>query len=144
MTDARNELTRLSGKDSSTWSWGRIHTLTLENQSFGQSGIGVIAGLFNRGPLHLGGGESIVDATAWNADEGYEVTAVPSMRMVIDLADLDRSRWINLTGASGHTSSPNYWDQAKLWRDGETLAMHWRRDSIERDAKHTLTLVPHT
>lgn len=142
MTDARNELTRLSGKDSSTWSWGRIHTLTLENQSFGQSGIGVIAGLFNRGPLHLGGGESIVDATAWNADEGYEVTAVPSMRMVIDLADLDRSRWINLTGASGHTSSPNYWDQAKLWRDGETLAMHWRRDSIERDAKHMLTLAP--
>jgi penicillin amidase len=64
------------------------------------------------------------------------------MRMVIDLADLDRSRWINLTGASGHTASPNYWDQAKLWSDGETIAMHWRRDSIERDAKHTLTLAP--
>ncbi len=142
LTDARNELTRLSGKDPAKWSWGRIHTLSLENQSLGQSGIGFIAGLFNRGPLRLGGGDSIVDATAWNAAEGYEVTAAPSMRMVVDLSDLDQSRWVNLTGASGHTTSPNYWDQSKLWADGATLAMLWRRDTIERGAEHTLTLAP--
>ena len=45
---------------------------------------------------------SIVNATGWDAVEGYDVTAAPSMRMVVSLADFDDSRWINLTGVSGH------------------------------------------
>ena len=44
------------------------------------------------------GGSSIVNANGWNASEGYEVDWAPSMRMVVDLADLDESTWINLTG----------------------------------------------
>jgi penicillin amidase len=62
--------------------------------------------------------------------------------MVVDLADLDESRWINLTGASGHTASANYWDQSTLWASGETIGMRWRRDTIMREAEHTLTLTP--
>lgn len=140
MTDARNELTRLMGKDPGEWSWGRVHTLSLDSQSFGQSGIGLIDGLFNRGPLQVGGGGAIVNATWWDATEGYEVTAVPSMRMVVDLDDLDASRWINLTGASGHAYSAHYWDQAKLWARGAMLPMRWSRDVIAAEAEHTLTL----
>ena len=47
--------------------------------------------LFNRGGYQVGGGGEIVDATGWNAAAGYEVTSVPSMRMVVSLADLDDS-----------------------------------------------------
>ncbi len=43
------------------------------------------------------------------------------MRMVVSLADLDKSRWVNLTGVSGHAFDPHYVDQTKLWVDGETL-----------------------
>ena len=35
----------------------------------------------------MGGGPSIVNATGWNAAEGYAVDWVPSLRMVVDLAD---------------------------------------------------------
>ncbi len=52
--------------------------------------------------LPVGGGEAAVDATGWSAAEGYQVDWAPSMRMVVSLADLDDSRWINLTGVSGH------------------------------------------
>jgi penicillin amidase len=67
---------------------------------------------------------------------------VPSMRMVVDLADLDSSRWVNLTGASGHTFHRNYADQLDSWRRGDTMPMRWDRDTIEREARHKLTLKP--
>ena len=47
------------------------------------------------------------------------------MRMVVDLSDLDASRWIQLTGESGHAFSPHYHDQLDLWRTGQTLPMPW-------------------
>ena len=45
------------------------------------------------------------------------------MRMVVSLADLDTSRWVNLTGASGHAFDDHYVDQTDLWVDGRTLAV---------------------
>ena len=40
------------------------------------------------------------------------------MRMVVSLADFDDSRWINLTGVSGHPFSAHYTDQTDLWVAG--------------------------
>ena len=117
------------GDDPDTWRWGELHTLTLTNQSFGESGIGPIEWLFNRGPYELGGGSSIVNAIGWDVSLGYGVDWVPSMRMIVDFDDLDESTWINLTGASGHAFNPHYDDQAPLWQRGETpaVAVHDRR-----------------
>jgi penicillin amidase len=83
-----------------------------------------------------------VNATGWNAAEGYEVDWVPSMRMIVDLSNLDGSRWINLTGASGHAFAAHYADQFDRWRTGETLPMRWDQATIRREAAHTLTLRP--
>lgn len=130
------------GDDPAHWRWGRLHTLTLENQSFGVSGIAPIEWLFNRGPYELGGGSAIVDAIAWDATEGYEVSWVPSMRMVVDLADFDRSRWVNLTGASGHAFSPHYADQTELWQAGRTLPWAFSLDAVGDAEQDTLELRP--
>ena len=111
MEDARWDLTAKLGKDIDTWSWGRLHTLTLKNQTLGTEGPGWLQWVLNRGPWKLGGGEATVNATGWNAAGGYGVIWVPSMRMVVNLKDLDKSRWINLTGASGHAYSDHYTDQ---------------------------------
>jgi penicillin amidase len=142
LKDADRELRARLGADPAKWRWGDLHTLTLTNETFGTSGVGPIEWLFNRGPLKLGGGDSIVDATGWNPQEGYEVSWVPSMRMVVDLGDLDRSRWINLTGASGHAFADGYRDQASRWARGDTIPMRARPDTIRRAAEHTLTLSP--
>ena len=63
--DGRDEMTRRQGKDPSGWAWGRLHALTLTDATFGTSGIGPIEALVNRGPVEVGGGESIVQATGW-------------------------------------------------------------------------------
>ena len=55
------------------------------------------------------------------------------MRMVVSLADLDDSRWINLTGVSGHPFHEHYTDQTDLWARGQTLPWpHSRRPSRTR------------
>jgi len=140
MRDARDEMTRRQSLDPDRWSWGNVHTLTLENQTLGTSGIAVVEKLFNRGPYEVGGGSGIVDATGWDAAQGYEVIAVPSMRMVVDLDDLDKSRWINLTGVSGHAFHRNYTDQTELWAEGRTLPWRFSAKAVKGSTRDTLRL----
>lgn len=142
MKDARWELTAKLGKDQSTWSWGRLHQLTLKNQTIGTEGPGFMQWLLNRGPWNLGGGEATVNATGWNAASGYGVTWVPSMRMVVNLNDLDKSRWINLTGASGHAYHSHYTDQTTMWAKGELLEWPFGKDAVDKATVDTLTLEP--
>lgn len=139
LVEARSEITQKMAREPANWQWGKLHKLTLTNQTLGTSGIGVIERMFNRGPYELGGGTSLVDATSWDAAEGYAVTSTPSMRMVVDLADFDKSRWINLTGVSGHAFSSHYTDQTELWVRGETLPWAYTKGAVEESRKDLLT-----
>ncbi|MGP3931553.1 penicillin acylase family protein [Nonomuraea sp. KM88] len=142
MASAHQELANRLGDDVTSWRWGDLHRLELVNGSLGTSGIAPVEALFNRGPLSVAGGKDAVNATGWNVQRGYEITAVPSMRMIVDLSDLDRSRWINLTGASGHAFHDNYGDQAEVWARGELLPMLSTPESVRKAAVHTLRLNP--
>ena len=80
MADARDELVRRQARRAVDWTWGHQHQLDLENQTLGQSDIGLVRWLFNRGGYQVGGGDEIVDATKWDAAaDDYRVTAAPSM-----------------------------------------------------------------
>ncbi len=138
---ARDELTALLSRNPGDWRWGRLHLLTLRNQSLGSAGSPV-GFLFNRGPYELSGGPAVPNATAWDATEGYEVTVVPTMRMVVPLDDLDAARWVNVTGASGHANNDNNTDQTELWAAGETLPWVFTRDRVEKAGEDVLTLEP--
>ncbi len=142
MTDAVSELSDRLDDDPADWRWGDLHTLALTNETFGQSGIAPIEWLFNVGAEGTSGGDAIVNATGWTAREGYEVDAVPSMRMIVDLSNMDNSRWIQFTGNSGHAFHSNYSDQFELWRNGQNLPMRWNRSTIESESAYTLTLKP--
>ncbi|MGW2552216.1 penicillin acylase family protein [Streptomyces sp. NPDC001635] len=142
LTDARWELTAKLGKDIDTWSWGRLHRLFLKNQTLGTSGPGVLQYMLNRGPWKLDGGEATVNASGWNAAGGYSVVWVPSMRMVVNLADLDKSKWINLTGASGHAYSAHYTDQTDKWAQGELLSWSFSKTAVDKSTTDTLVLEP--
>jgi penicillin G amidase len=142
MLDARDDMTMMQARDSSKWTWGHIHKLTLENSTLGTSGVGMVEWMFNRGPYEVGGGGGAVDATSWDAAEGYEVTSAPSMRMVVDMSNFDDSQWIQLTGQSGHAYQDNYADQTSLWVDGETLPWAYTRDAVEAASEHELALIP--
>ena len=64
------------------------------------------------------------------------------MRMVVNLGDLDKSRWINLTGASGHAYHPHYTDQTEKWTKGELLPWAFGEKAVNRTTEDTLALTP--
>ncbi|WP_033328856.1 penicillin acylase family protein [Streptomyces yerevanensis] len=142
LEDARWELTAKLGKDMDTWNWGRLHRLYLKNQTMGTDGPGFLQFMLNRGPYNLGGGEAAVSATGWNAAGGYTVVWVPSMRMVVNLDDFDKSKWINLTGASGHAYNAHYIDQTDKWAKGELLDWVSTERAVEENTEDTLVLQP--
>ncbi|MEV0905831.1 penicillin acylase family protein [Streptomyces hokutonensis] len=142
MIDARWELTAKLGKDIDTWSWGRLHRLFLKNQTLGTEGPAIVQYILNRGPWKLSGGEATVNATGWNAAGGYGVVWVPSMRMVVNLDNFDKSKWINLTGASGHAFSAHYTDQTGKWVNGELLPWSFSSKAVDNSTSDTLVLKP--
>ena len=142
LDDAATELTGRLGADPTAWRWGALHQLTLTHQTLGVGGPAPVRWLFNRGPYPLPGGSAAVNANGWDARDGYAVDWGPSMRMVVDLADLDRSRWINQTGASGHAFAGNYNDQAELWASGRTVPWPYRGTAVQAATTHRLALLP--
>ncbi|MBM7518603.1 penicillin acylase family protein [Nocardioides nitrophenolicus] len=142
MMAARDELTALESPNAEEWTWGALHELELRSSTLGESGIGIVERLFNRGGWEVGGGGSLVNATSWDARTGYQVATAPSMRMVVPLDDLDAARWINLTGVSGHAFHPHYTDQTDLWARGETLPWAFSEKAVEASAEDVLVLSP--
>jgi penicillin amidase len=142
MAGAYDELVDRFDDDPATWRWGAMHGLELTHGTFGVSGIGPLEALFNRGPLETAGGSDVVNATGWTASAGYEVDWVPSMRMVVDLADLDAGGWVHLTGQSGRPFHPHYTDQAEAWRDGHLLDKPFTGPAVDAAAERRLRLVP--
>lgn len=146
-SDAVAELENILGKNASQWTWGDLHTLTFHNQSLGSSGVAPIEAVFNRGPYHTSGGNSIVNATSWDATEtdsakAYQVNWLPSERMIVDMSNLSVSLTVNTTGESGHAFSRNYADQVNLWRTIQYHPMLWEQPQVESAAKAHLVLTP--
>ncbi len=143
LVEARLDLARELGKVPATWRWGRLHSLDLTHQVMGADGVPeVIQNLFNRDDIELGGGNSIVNANSWNASKpGYDVTNGPSMRMVVDLGNLDASRWVNSTGQSGHAYDDHYSDQIDAWAANETFAWPFSPAAVREATDDELTLV---
>ncbi|MCD2498316.1 penicillin acylase family protein [Microbacterium nymphoidis] len=139
---AYDRLAALQGEDVTKWNWGSLHAITLTSATFGKSGIAPIEWLFNRGPYAVGGGSSVVDATGWNLGSSFATTSVPSMRMVLDVSDFDKSTWIHLTGASGHAFHPNYVDQTPDWSVGVQRPWAFSSDAVAAAATDTLILRP--
>lgn len=144
MIEARNDLTRTLSKDPADWTWGQLHQVRLQHEVLSGDAVpDVVSDVFGQSPYPVGGSSALVNAFSWDASaDTFEVTAGPSMRMVVDLADLDSSRWVNHTGSSGHPFHPHWKDQTEAWAEGETYPWPFTSAAVEEAADATLTLVP--
>jgi penicillin amidase len=140
--DGVTELEGLLGKDLSKWKWGDLHKGNFHNGSLGESGVGLIESLFNRDGFPVSGSSSIVNATSWDATEGYQVTSLPSMRAIYDLSDLSNSVTVHTTGQSGHAYHPHYIDMAPLWANNQYYSMLWDQQKVIQEAEGHLVLNP--
>ncbi len=144
LNDAYDLLVERLGEDANRWRWGALHTATFRNQTLGESGVALIERIFNRGPVETAGGGEIVNATAWSTAEDrlFEVVSLPSLRIIVDLADFNRSLATNTTGQSGHPFHKHYDDQIEPWRMIRYAPLLWDDDAVEAAAEATLILRP--
>ena len=144
LVSAGRELTAKIGSRTDDWAWGLLHVAAPEHPVLGGAGVpSALHRLVNPAPVGVGGGAAIVDATGWDASSGsFAVTSAASMRMVVDLGDLDSSTWVNLTGTSGHPASVHYDDQLEAWAQGRQFPWPYSAAAVHADARDHQTLVP--
>jgi acyl-homoserine lactone acylase PvdQ len=135
------DLEKRQGADMSKWQWGAMHQATFRNQTLGQSGVAPIEAIFNRGPIPADGGTGLVNALGHRPSD-FAVRSVPSMRMIVDLADFQNSLLVHTTGQSGHAFHRNYDDMIRPWLNGEYNPMIWTRDGALASGGETLKLMP--
>ena len=128
--------------DPSTWRWGAAHKAASDHRPLGF--FPVIKQLFNVTPETAGDAYSInVGAyTIRDEERPFANRHAGSLRAIYDLADLDRSLFMQSTGQSGNVLSPWYSNLAERWAKVEYITIPTAREKIV--AAHTLRLVPRT
>ncbi|MEA5593150.1 penicillin acylase family protein [Rivularia sp. UHCC 0363] len=140
---AVDELESNLGNNPEKWTWGKLHKIDFRNVTLGKSGVAVIEKLFNRGTFAAAGDGETINANRWKANQStFEVTHIPSLRMIVDLDSFDNSQAIHSTGQSGHAFNRHYTDMIRPWRDTKYHSMLWENEKINQKAESTLLLVP--
>ncbi len=150
LADAASDLVAQYGVDPNGWQWGKLHTITFKHRALGSQPVAFI---YNRGPFPVSGYSALVNATGGNFGFAYQSgdpkltdimqeTFGPSLRQIVDLSDLNASRFIHTTGQSGLPTSPHYDDMTPLWLNIQYVPMWWNATDIKANAEGTLTLTP--
>jgi penicillin amidase len=136
---AVRELRGMLGDDPRSWTWGRLHSLTMHH-ALGR-GSRLLGLYFDRGPFAVSGTTSTVNKMEFG-EADFSVLHGPSMRQITDLGDLNRSLAVLPMGESGIPASPHYDDMLPLWLAGEYHPFPIGRAAIEQSAAAHLTLAP--
>lgn len=119
---------KLQGSKLGRWDYGQYNRLEVDNPVLGK--IPLIGSYFDIGPVPMSGSSTTVKQTTRRLG--------PSMRMVVDLGNLDDSV-INITaGESGQVLSRHYMDQWDAYYAGKSFPMEF--DHVH--ASGVLTVVP--
>jgi len=102
------------GKDIPAW--GQLHQATFNHSLLTHTPL---AFLSDR-KMPFGGDRFTVNVAAY-VFEDLKMVHGASYRQVIDLAEMDNSRYIHPMGQSGHLLSPHYDDLLPLWQKGEYI-----------------------
>lgn len=141
------------------WTWGRLHTVSFRDDAFGSSGIGPLEWLLNRGPYPAPGAAGALNNTYTRFSRAYpdpndpsyqpvgfdrifEVTNLPSMRLLVDLSRPDATRIVTTTGNGGVPFSRQHGNLIGAWLAGRTVPLPVTGPAIEASAVAHLRLVP--
>ena len=130
------ETAKRLGPDPAQWRWGSLHVADFRPAL-------AIAGRESErrvGPLGIGGGASTPNAASWSGD--FQLSAGPSVRLVMDVGAWDNSVAINTPGQSGDPASPHYRDLFARWAGGAYVPFVWSRARVLQEAERIISVTP--
>ncbi len=127
---ALDDLTARAGDDMAGWRWDKLHVTQYPHRPFSE--VAYLKPLFHRS-IGTGGDRYTVNAAPVNLETPYDQTHVPGYRQLIDLGDLQASRFVQTTGQSGNLLSGHYADLIRLHRDVGYLPMRFGRSQVQGD-----------
>lgn len=131
MADAQGQ------NDPARWRWDRVHQVVFPHNPFSQ--VGLLRGIFERRSPN-GGDNFTVNVGPVRITEPYLQYNVPSYRQIIDLGDLNGSRFMHTTGQSGNVLSSRYSDYLERWQRVDDVPMRFDGEI----AGERLVLLPET
>ena len=81
--------------------------------------------IFDLGPYPSSGSFFTVNNGPFRPGKPYAQTSHPSMRMVVDLADLEATRVILPTGQSGQPFAPHWGDMTERYLEGGYVTLRY-------------------
>jgi penicillin amidase len=138
-------LTKALGRNRKRWRWGDLHAHMYRHPG-AKGWLG--SWLLNRGPYPASGCPNTVNPANFNpARKGsprwrYEVTTIPSLRMVTSLSDPDRTVIMGPMGQSGQPGFPHYADMIRPWISGKAVPLPLTRRGAEAIAVGLTTFLP--
>ena len=113
LRSAYTDAVRRLGEPSDRWQWGRARPAMLKHP---MGRVSLLAAIFNIGPFQCpGDGNTVAQAGTFGEDPLAAPGVVPSLRMILDVGDWDRSLFSLPGGQSGNPLSPHYKDLFPLW-----------------------------
>jgi len=145
--------------DPGGWTWGRLHTITFQEATLGQGGLGPVNWYLNRGSYPVAGAAGAVDNTYYRFQTAYldpnnpsyrpgglhavfDVTNGPSYRLAIDMGDLDGAGIVITTGQSGNPFDRHYGDLIGTWLAGRQIPLPFTPAAVRGAVASSLTLTP--
>ena len=128
LTGALEAGQKIQGSKVSRWDYGQFSSLQIVNPVEGR--LPLIGKYFNIGPVDMNGAPTTV--------KQYTRRLGPSLRMVVDLGDLEHSFANLATGESAQWLSPHYKDQWDAYYAGRSFPMQYGKV----DAKNVLVVKP--
>jgi penicillin amidase len=130
LTRALDRLVSDQGADPSAWRWGKAHVAISSHRPLGKSPL--LAKLFDVTAPSAGDPFTVNVGSYWLSEKTQPFASrhAPSLRVVYDLSDLERSVFIYQTGQSGVWGSKRYSDMAQAWSQGEYRPLQMKPTQI--------------
>lgn len=135
LEEAVGQIPKLVGaNDHNAWRWGVTIPLTFRHPLGGA--LRPLGWILNVGPFPESGTANTIKRAAGGVG--------PSMRMVVDLGEIDSSVQNITLGESAQPFSPYYKDQFEAWYHGQSFPMLFSDEAVQKAAVHRLALEPAT
>lgn len=140
LKDGLAEMAKYQGSsDPKSWRWDKVHRATFPHNPL--DNVGPLKSIFSRS-IPNGGDNYTVDVGSIRTSALYNQYHGPSYREILDLSDLNNSRFIHTVGQSGYVLSGNYSNFIERWQHVQYIPMRFNKDTINGAADGRLTLEP--